>query len=120
LCLSLLARIGLSFQEALIKNKKTIMFKKTILLCILIFLIALVGCREEYNLDWSVNEDRTIVSGILECDCLDADVEMLVTDENTGIDHVLTFTVVAGKRFEQQVGVESDLLSIDLAVIEVR
>jgi len=96
------------------------MFKKTILLFISILLISFTGCREEYNLDWSVNENRTIVSGVLECECSDADVEMLVTDENTGIDHVLTFTVVAGKRFEQQVGVESDLLSIDLAVIEIR
>jgi len=94
--------------------------KKITVLFLLITLVLLIGCREEANLSWSVSEDRTVVFGVLECDCLEADVEMLVTDENTGEDHVSTFTVFAGIKFERLVGVESDFTSIDLSVTEVR
>ena len=97
-----------------------LILKRITILFILLTLVLLIGCREEANLSWSVNEDRSVVFGVLECDCLEADVEMLVTDENTGEDHVSTFTVFAGSTFKHTVGVESDFTSIDLSVTEVR
>ena len=95
--------------------------KKTIWLA-LISLIVFTGCPREkkQNLDWSVSEDRTTVYGIVDCDCLEVDIEMLVTDENTGEEHWSTFTVASGRRFEHPVGIGSDFTSIDLSVIEVR
>jgi len=82
----------------------------------------LVGCPEEskQNLDWSINEDWSTVSGILyDCDCNYAEIEMLVTDENTGKNYISTFAITADKIFDRPVGVKSDWLSIDLQVIEV-
>ena len=89
----------------------------------LLFAVALFvyGCNEDVNLDWSVSDDRTTVVGVLvDCDCSVADIEMLVTDENTGKDYVTTFTVQAGVRFERPVGVMSDWLSIDLQIVDTR
>ncbi len=97
--------------------------KNTILLLLLIF-VALAGCPQnkfDYDLQWSVSEGRTTISGILtDCSCSVADIEMLVTDENTGQDFVSNFTVDAGIRFERPVGVLSDWLSIDLKITDVR
>ena len=90
------------------------------LLFVLLLAIALPGCKPDPVLDWSVSEDRVTVFGILnDCDCEYADIEMLVTDEKTGEDHISTFTINAGKRFERPVGVQSDWLSIDLQVAKV-
>lgn len=94
---------------------------KTIFLLVFLFAIVLPGCKEDSVLDWSVSEDRVTVFGVLnDCDCEYADIEMLVTDENTGKDHVSIFTVTSGRKFERPVGVQSDWLSIDLQIVEVR
>jgi len=95
--------------------------KKTTILFLLLTLILFVACpQEKVEFDWGVSEDRTTVHGIVECDCLEVDIEMLVTDENTGEEHWSTFTVASGRRFERPVGIGSDFTSIDLSVIEVR
>ena len=101
-------------------TRQELILKRITILFILLTLVLLIGCREEANLRWSVSEDRTVVSGVLECDCTEADVEMLVTDENTGEDHVSTFTTHAGIRFERPVGVVSDWVSVDLKVVSTR
>ena len=95
--------------------------KKITVLFLFIALIA--GCpqRKKQDIDWSVSEDRVTVFGVLNgCDCDYADIEMLVTDENTGKDYVAIFTVQAGVRFERPVGVMSDWLSIDLQIVDTR
>jgi len=98
------------------------MFNKSILLVTFISSLVLLGCPEEkkHDLDWAVSEDGNTVSGILyDCDCNFAEIEMLVTDENTGESYISTFTIFADKIFDRPVGVQSDWLSIDLKVIEV-
>ena len=101
-------------------TRQELILKRITILFILLTLVLLIGCQEETNLIWDVSEDRTTLFGVLECDCSEADIEMLVTDENTGEDYVSTFTVFAGRKFERAVGVESDFTSIDLSVTEVR
>ncbi len=97
------------------------MSTKATLLFVLVLAIALPGCKDDPVLDWSVSEDRVTVFGVLnDCDCEYADIEMLVTDENTGKDHVSIFTINAGRKFERPVGVQSDWISIDLQIVEVR
>ena len=94
---------------------------KIILLIILILAIALPGCKEDPVLEWSVTEDRSTVSGTLtDCECSVADIEMLVTNENTGEDFISTFTIHAGIRFQRPVGVVSDWVSVDLKVVSTR
>lgn len=98
------------------------MLKKSILSVSLIALLLFIGCPEEskQNLDWSVSEDGSTVSGFLsDCDCKYAEIEMLVTDENTGENYISIFAITADKIFDRPVGVQSDWLSIDLQIIEV-
>lgn len=98
------------------------MFNKSILSISLISLLLFVGCPEgkKQNLDWSVSEDWSTVSGVLyDCDCNYAEIEMLITDENTGEDYISNFSITADKIFDRPVGVQSDWLSIDLQVISV-
>jgi len=99
------------------------MMNKSILLGTLISLFLFTGCpkeEEKQNLDWSVSEDGSTVSGILyDCDCNYAEIEMLITDENTGENYISTFSITVDKIFERPVGVQSDWLSINLQVIGV-
>lgn len=101
-------------------TRQELILKRITMLFILLTLVLLIGCREEANLRWSVSEDRTVVSGVIECDCAEADVEMLVTNENTGEDYISTFTVDVGIRFERPIGIVSDWVSVDLKVVNTR
>lgn len=96
--------------------------REKILISIILTLCFVFGCASlQPDLNWKVSDDRTTIIGtLIDCDCLEADIEMLVTDENTGKDHVSIFTVTSGRKFERPVGVQSDWLSIDLQIVEVR
>ena len=98
------------------------MFKKTIFALVLVF--AFVGCQKKTSngdLQWSVSNNHLTVFGTLvDCGCSEADIEMLVTDENTGRDYYTTFTIEADVRFERPVGISSNVLSINLEVVDTR
>ena len=98
------------------------MLNKTIFALVLVF--AFIGCQKKTSngdLQWSVSNDHLTVFGTLvDCGCSEADIEMLVTDENTGRDYYTTFTIEADVRFERPVGVASNVLSINLEVVDTR
>ena len=104
-----------------IKKNKEIMREK-ILISIILTLCFVFGCASlQPDLNWKVSDDRTTVIGtLIDCDCSVAEIEMLVTNENTGKDYISTFTVHTGVRFERPVGVVSDWVSVDLKVTSTR
>lgn len=90
----------------------------------MLVLVALLvfGCAEDTTkVDWDVIEERTRVIGVLICDdCSEADIEILVTNENTSEDDVSTLTVYPGKRFSRKIYFDSDWVSVDISIKEVR
>lgn len=87
-------------------------------------MLIFAGCQKKTSngdLQWSVSNDGLTVYGTLvDCGCSGAEIEMLVTDENTGRDYYTNFTIEADVRFERPVGVLSNVLSINLEVVSVK
>ena len=105
-------------------NKTIFEWMRAGLLTIL-YLIALFvyGCTPKDNakIGWTVNEDRTRVVGMLVCNgCQEADIEILVTDENTGTDDISTLTVYPDKQFSRKIRFDSDWISVDISIKAVR
>ncbi len=99
------------------------MYSKKNLLGLFIITILIFGCAPEYNesVEWDLNPERTMVSGVLTCDgCKEADIEILVTDENTGLYEIILATIYPGVQFSKNFTIESDWLSVDLQITAIR